>query len=79
VRPHTTERGLIGTAGCLVSARDRACLHENGRASSRMTQRSHHWVERHHRGRHLDSPRRNVGELNSVEEQKEKGLGFFPF
>jgi hypothetical protein len=43
-----------------------------------MTWRSHHRAERHHGRRRLGSPRRNAGELNSVEEQKEKGLGFFP-
>jgi hypothetical protein len=61
--------------GWPVSARDRACVRKNGRAKPRTTRRLHHWVERHHKGRRLGSPRRIAGELSSIEEQTGMGVG----
>jgi hypothetical protein len=54
---------LAAWLGWPVPARDRACMHENMRAGSRMLQHSHHRANRHHRGRRFGSPRRNTGEL----------------
>jgi hypothetical protein len=51
------------------------CVHEKGCASSRTIRRSLHRAERHHGRRRLGSPRRNAGELGSIEDTERKRVG----